>query len=971
MFGRDAEMAALEALFDRASQGEPSAVVIAGEAGAGKSRLLREFAARVDERAQIAVGRCVYLGAAPPAYGGILGVLRSLVERFGASTVWRAAGPGRSALLLLLPELIEAPDVGASPEPANAVSPDLAGATPERMREALVTLVETLAAQHPLVLMVEDLHWADEGTLALLSFLMHVVERARVLVVLTWRSDEGRRGDPVRRFLGEAERARVLERLTLDRLDARAVRAMASALTGTDDDAVLHRLEERAGGIPFFLEELARCADGPLPDTLRDLLLARYEQLTADAAAIIRVASASGAPLPHDVLAALTDMSDERLDEGVRECVRAGVLVVDGDRYVFRHALFREAVHDELLPGERARLHRAYAELLQARADADPRLDLHADLAYHWQHAHDRRRALIAAHAAMNAAKARYAYSTAARFGSLVLDLWDQVDDPAEACGVDRVTLLQRIASILRNAGEADRALAVVDLALADPELKDAALRARLLRDKGLYLVNLGRPGAVELFTEALESMDGRVDDEVLRATILNYLASRHMVGARTSEAIDAATAAWEHASRAGSQREMSVARNVRGGSRGHLGDIEGALADYAEAREHATDASSELRYRVNYSDLLMVLGRYREAIAVAMEGQELARAVGVERTSGSIMTQNTVEPLLELGEIDRAEELLARDLEYRTFPVFRAYTTKSRVLALAWRGEHEAAARLLQEHRTTLTTAAASERQVWYGLVTMRIAIAESAGDPSAALRAVLEMIDDDGPVTAHRARILLQAGAIVSALRRRGADVGDAARRIRSAWSAVPASLRGTRWPRMLEPLLSPDVDALRDAVAVADEGDGPAPFRVVTRLELARTLIETDRRAEANTPLREALAEAERLAHAPLLREARAFAAASGLRVDDTAHASESAALHDLTARERQVLDLLAEGLSNGQIAQRLFISTKTVSVHVSAILRKLGVATRTEAAVLATRGSARDEPASRGSLDDPAA
>jgi len=945
MVGRDAEQARMTALFERAASGQPTAVVVAGEAGIGKSRLLHEFAGSVDDRADVALGRCVDLSGAPAPYAPMHGLLRDLAARRGAAEVWRAAGPGRSALLLLMPELAESPEVAAASEPVIEASP-------ERLREAFATAVESLAEQRPLVLMIEDLHWADEGTLTLLSFLLRVVTRGRLLVVLGWRSDEGRRSDPVRLFLGEAERARLIERITLERLDAASTRALMSALATIDDIEVQRGLEERAQGIPFFIEELSRCADGPLPDTLRDVLLARYGQLGEDAAIVVRVVSASESPLEHETLAAVSGLDDHRLNDGIREAISTGILVIEQDRYAFRHALLCEAVHGELLPGERAALHRAYAEHLQALLEAEPRRDLQASLAHHWQHAHDRRRALVAAYSAMQSAKSRFAFSTAARFGRLVLELWDQVEDAETAAGVDRVTVMLQIGSILRNAGDSERALAVVDAALAEAARAaiDPGLRVRLLRDKAAFLVNLGRPGAVELLREAIAINEEHVNDDRLSAVVLCNLAGRHMVAGHFAEAIDAATRAWDHALRAGAEQEMSVARNIRGGSRVHLGDLQGALDDYDEALAHAHDPSAQLRYRVNYSDLLTVLGRYREALAVAEEGFALTRALGVARTSGSLLTQNMVQPLLELGRIDRVDELLARDLQERTFPVFRMYTTTSRVRALAWRGRADEAAALLREQHAALDAAQTTERQVWYYRIHARIAIALARDDPDAAFDVVREMLDDDGPEAVHRMRILLDAAAVVGTLRARGADVPDHVALVDSAWAAVPATLRPAAWDRIHEALLTPSPDALRDAVAAADGDDVPATFRVITRLERARSMVASGGRAEAAAVLAEAADLAGELAHAPLRREVSRFAEASGLVSASGSEAADSPRLGELTARERQVLELLAEGLSNGQIAQRLFISVKTASVHVSAILRKLGVTSRTEAAVI---------------------
>jgi len=382
---------------------------------------------------------------------------------------------------------------------------------------------------------------------------------------------------------------------------------------------------------------------------------------------------------------------------------------------------------------------------------------------------------------------------------------------------------------------------------------------------------------------------------------------------------------------------------------------VAGGLADYAAARERARDASAQLRYDVNYSDLLTVLGRYHEALSVAESGSAHAREAGLARTTGSLLTQNMVQPLLELGEIDRVDDLLARDLELRTFPVFRMYTTTSRARALCWHGRSEAAATLLRQQRSAIEAASGFERQVWYYGIHARIAVAQAAGDHAAALDVIHEMLDDDGPQAAHVVRILLEAGAIIAALRATGVDVAAAATRVREAWAAVPETLCPAPWSCMLDALLSPAPEALERAVDAADGDDMPAVFRVVTRLEQARTLVATGRRSEAAEAVTAASDIACALAHEPLQRQVAAFATASGL-TPVTPGRDPAAALAELTARERQVLDLLAEGLSNGQIAKQLFISVKTASVHVSAILRKLGVSSRTEAAVFATKQDA---------------
>ncbi|WP_147040788.1 helix-turn-helix transcriptional regulator [Microbacterium aerolatum] len=939
MVGRDADLAGLRRAFDRASGGEPSAVLIEGEAGIGKSRLLREFQAEVADSADVHVGRCFDLGSARSAYGPLTSILRSMVERLGVAEAKAAIGVGAEALRMLVPELGEGVAVRDS-------------TSPDALRDAVATLIEAAAGIAPQVLVVEDLHWVDDSTLVMLTYLLRTLQAGRVLLLITCRTDDVRRGDAVSRFIAETTRARIIERLTLERLDRDATRRLVEQLNSRElSDTSLDRLMDRAEGVPFFVEEVACCASDPLPDSLREMLLVRFDQLDDDARHVVRVVSGAEGMLSHTLLAGLAGLPDDRLDAAIRAASHVGVLSVHDDEYTFRHALLREAVHEDLLPGERARLHRAYAEALEAKATALDRCD-RSSLAHHWHLAQVPDRALVASVAAMQEAKARFAFASAARFGELALELWEQVPDAEEVAGLSHVRLMRQIGSILRNAGEAERALAVAERALEEiDESTDPAEHARLLRDRGLFLANLGLPGAAELFLEALEIVDRAVDDEQLHATLLNGLAGKYMLASMPREAIITATQALEIATRANDPREISVAHNLRGTCRTYLGQLDEAFADFRAAALFAprSNGGAELRFHVNYSDMLGLLGRHREAFDVAAAGIVRARELGVERASGTLMVQNMVEPLLTLGDIDGATSRLSAVPIGRPQVLNDQYVVLTRIRVLAWQGRIDDAERMREEWMPSLRRTGELERQAWYRIVENDIALDIARGQWTHALDAVVAMTQDEGFVLLHAYRLLLESGWVVAEVRASGGDVDVAVSAIRRLWAEIPATVRDEGWAALLDALLDPSVAALRRAVSLADGEDVPAIMRGVTRLELARMLVADGQRPEAQVALADAATIAARIGHVPLQNSIAVFGRASGLVARDGEAADEL----ELTARERQVVELVAEGLSNKQIGERLYISSKTASVHVSAILRKLGVSTRTEAAMVVAR------------------
>jgi predicted ATPase len=344
------------------------------------------------------------------------------------------------------------------------------------------------------------------------------LRNGRLLLLLTYRSDELHRRHPLRPLLTELERDRRVERLELGRFDLGEVTAQLTGILGVAPAARLaERVHARSGGNALFVEELAAAAsvggagaalagEGLATGGLRDVLLARVEPLPEPARRLLRVVAVAGGRIGHELLAEVAGLPAPALLEGLRAAVAARVLLVDArdGGYGFRHALVKEAVDGTLPPGERPRLHARLAVALTARGDGPrragagvPGLDpaLAAELAWHWYAAHDLARALPAAVDAGQAAERVYAFAEAQHHFERALELWELV--PAAPAGLDRCELLARAAEAAANAGGAERAISLVRGALAEVDPARDRRRAGLLtRRLASYLRVAGRPGA-------------------------------------------------------------------------------------------------------------------------------------------------------------------------------------------------------------------------------------------------------------------------------------------------------------------------------------------------------------------------------------------------------------------------------------------------------------------------------------------
>ena len=460
---RKRELEAMTAAVIGSSSGAPLLTLVIGEAGVGKTRLVREVSAAAEAAgAQVVTGGCVPLGSGTVPFAPIREAMRDLATRRTERELEDLLGTARDELVSLVPSLGAAASHGSQE-----------AAQQGRMYELILGLFERMAAERPTVIVLEDLHWADRSTIGLLSFLIRNVRAQGLRLIGTLRSDEVDVRDPLYAFLAESRRTERVTRVELARFDRAETAELLRGILGTDPAAALaDSVHRRSGGNAFFAEELvAASADaGEVPDTLREVLLVRVGHLSDPTQRLLRIVAAAGRSVSAARLADVAGLSPDRVAATVHEAVAQQVLLVETgdegeDRYLFRHALVQEAIEQELLQGERRRLHAAFATSL---TDHPPASDAgtEAELAYHWFAAGDLPRAFAASLRAADSAEQGYAFAEALAAYERALDLWDHV--PAELrSGTDRVGILQRAAAAAAATQQFPEAVRLIQSAIA------------------------------------------------------------------------------------------------------------------------------------------------------------------------------------------------------------------------------------------------------------------------------------------------------------------------------------------------------------------------------------------------------------------------------------------------------------------------------------------------------------------------
>ncbi len=449
LVGRADQLARLRAALARAQRGAAAAVFVAGEAGVGKTRLVRELERCAEERElRVVRGECTAFAGGPP-YAPVIEGLRGLAQDLGPAAFDELVGAARPVLARLLPEL-----GAAESDPAGDGALALA-----RLYRVLRAVLDRAAADTPLVLAIEDLQWAGPSTLAFLASLLSRLRDQRLLLVCTYRGDELHRRHRLRPFLAAVQRRGAAECIELGGLSPGELAAHAAAILGRPADSrALARLHARSGGNPFFAEELL--AAGAPGGDLREVLGGRLARLPGDARAVLRAAATAGRGPADGLVAAAAALPDARLSGALRAATAEHVLVTGPGGCVFRHALLREAAGADLLPGERAAVHIALARALRD----DPRLARDApaaQLAHHWTASHRLPEALAASVRAGLEAERLLAFAEAAQHFERALEIWDLVEDAEALSPIGFAAVVAHAARDADLAGERHRATAL------------------------------------------------------------------------------------------------------------------------------------------------------------------------------------------------------------------------------------------------------------------------------------------------------------------------------------------------------------------------------------------------------------------------------------------------------------------------------------------------------------------------------
>lgn len=937
LVGREAELDRIAGAVTTARGGTSRCLLVTGEAGIGKSRLVTEAVESLDD-ALVLTGHAADMSTGEIPFGVVADTLRDLARVAGVDVLLPAE---RDALAPLLP--------GAAP-----------GRQVERVQllSTFLDLLERLAAHQLVVWVVEDLHWADSATRDLVGLAARTLP-AGLLILGTVRTDDPERTPEaeaaVASYVAGLARTPGCEVLALTRLSSDAVQQQLRDLLGSRPSADLAgRVEQLSDGIPFVVEELVAAAGRPELSSVAAVASGRLGSLSPEAGRLVEATAVGDGHLRISLVEQVLDATPEELDTALAEAVRAGVLTTDHatDAVGFRHALLREATDRELGPGARRAWHRRWAEVLEANPGvlaADPTA---LAVAEHWHQARDVRRAVTAAVAALPSAERIADPHLETLLWRRVLSAWASLEDPESATGLRLREAVAQAVLAAQSTGTASY-IAVLD-----------AVPVHLLYDSERAVLACVRAITGEAkgdldprFREMTQDLFDRFDLFAGPRDLFSLLALSFAIRLPASDerSVTGMDAAADIAAELASPRGRLEHVVLRSHSRQFKGDPSGA-ADYLEAQLAGLrdfPGPSALFADGNVVWCRTVCGEHLRAQTIG--DAALARLRHPELSIGlwEHLVENQAITLTCTGDWARARQLLEESAPWWEDDL-RTSNARLALLDLLQRGTADAgrwqalvgqeipggAPPVLVRHVVAAAHAAAGD------LAAARAHYRATWADPAM-------LVSDDYLIFILVDAVRAEADAAIADPGR--GDRGEASLHVQEIAETADRCRRygvlGEVWPLDIAAQLDRfhGRDA-RPALRAALEGwerIGHVPDAAITHLSLAeQEAIHGDRDA-ARRHLAAGREIAERLDARPML--ARADTLAESYALSSRERRTDGV----LTEREVEVLRLLADGLTNGQIGGRLFMSPKTASVHVSHILAKLGAANRTEAAATARR------------------
>jgi DNA-binding NarL/FixJ family response regulator len=938
--GRDDELAVIQQAVARAADGQAGVVLVSGEPGIGKSTLLAEAARRAD--LPLFLGRCVHVGGEAIPLAPLVDLIRQVqrdsdithLEALESLSELATSGEGRAGDVFIL----------------------------------TLGLVGELGAKAPVIVGFDDLHWGDPATWDLFEHLARSLVDERVVLVGTYRAGELSRDPDLRRRIAELARVRGVERVTLDGLDRNAVAVQAAAVLGfPPPPSFVDELVRRGGGNPLFTEQLvaAHLAGDAVPALLSELIEADIASLDPAGRQVLTALATVGRDTDPELLAAVVGLDEPTIETAVRGAVDARLLVVDSatDAYRVRHPLIGEVAYNAALPTERRRLHRAVATALKA----EPRFGLTStdgagELAFHLDRGGDEAAAFEALFAAADSAEL-IAPATCLAHLERIFQLWERYAGPEHQPQL--APRLWQAADLASATGDNERAVALARRAveLGDPAEGRAWACERLAR----FLWSSGlMEESADMYEHAAVLLDTAGEHDAAGAS-LTYggLAQAELMFCRFDRAEHWARRALTTADRH-DVASRSAAFRV-------LGVVEALAGDLDIGLEHsraAVDADlAPHRWALANAMLAMILfevGHTQEALSVAHDGATVSQRAGFETTFGTFHAGVAARCLVRLGRWAEADLVLGGATAVQSTPIGAIQLDAAAAPLAARRGRRDAA-RDLAERLRRHPADPFSRAIIDAALIDVHLAarewdraveIASSAlsPEPGTAQRLVARCTAGLTVGAVERAldqvarREVVDVDAILLDLRRR-IDVARADPSSSSPAAAADLALADA----MMTRLQGSDAGAFARA-AVAAAGISDAWLAAFARLHEADASASKGSAAQATDALRAAYETAAALGAEPLVGDIEALARRTRISLDAPTVpvlGQADAVRLGLTSREAEVLSLVAAGKTNREIGAELFVSEKTASVHVSNILRKLGVSSRVDAAAIAQR------------------